>query len=129
VPRIIDSPAASRRRRVALSLAVTAALAVVAAACGQDAAESAADRGSGLYRANCAACHGDALDGTSRGPSLLQGARATVSDAAMAEAIRNGVEDSGGEFDGMPGNGALRARQIEEIVAYVRDRQRAAAGG
>jgi hypothetical protein len=47
----------------------------------------------------------------------------------MADAIRNGVEDSGGEFDGMPGNGALLAGQIEEIVAYVRARQRAATDG
>jgi mono/diheme cytochrome c family protein len=112
--------------RRAWSATASVILAVGAGACGQGATESAADRGSGLYRANCAVCHGDALDGTTRGPSLLEGSPVDIDDTEMADVIRNGIDDSGGEYDGMPGNGALRPSQVDELVAFVRTRQAAA---
>lgn len=112
--------------RLAVASVVTA-LAVIGAACGQDASESAGDRGSGLYEANCSACHGDDLAGTSRGPSLLDDRYRPdqLSDAEIRSAIRNGVEPSGDEFDAMPGNAVLRDAQVNEIIAFVRAEQRA----
>jgi mono/diheme cytochrome c family protein len=102
------------------------ALAVTLAACGQDASQSAAERGERTFRANCAACHGTDLAGTSLGPSLVD--TGELSDAEMRSVIREGVPDTGGEFGGMPGNAVLRDVQIAEIVAHVRAQQRAADG-
>lgn len=99
---------------------------VTLAACGRDASESAGERGERPYAANCSVCHGDALQGTSRGPSLLDPAYASseLSDAAMRDAIRNGVEQNRWEFGAMPANGALRDPQVNEIIAFVRAGQR-----
>jgi mono/diheme cytochrome c family protein len=104
---------------------------VTLAACGRDASESAGNRGARPYAANCAVCHGDALQGTSRGPSLLDPAYASseLSDAAMRNAIRNGVEQNRWEFGAMPANGALRDAQVNEIIAFVRAGQADAAAG
>jgi len=114
--------------RHAVAAALSVLLVAGAVACGADAEESAAQRGAGLYRANCAACHGDDLDGTSRGPSLLEEVylEGQLSDAAMADAIRNGVEERLWDFGPMPAAGGLGDAQIREIVAYVRSRQAAA---
>jgi mono/diheme cytochrome c family protein len=104
---------------------------VTLAACGRDASESAGIRGARPYAANCAVCHGDALQGTSRGPSLLDPAYASseLSDAAMRNAIRNGVEETRWQFGDMPANGALRDAQVNEIIAFVRAGQKDVAGG
>lgn len=102
-------------------------LAVGAAACGQDASQSAAERGERAYRANCAACHGNDLDGTSLGPSLLGAGPSGLSDAEIRDVIRNGVADSGGEFGAMPGNSVLRDAQITEIIQHLRVVQQRAA--
>jgi mono/diheme cytochrome c family protein len=105
----------------AVTIAITTAL-VTLSACGRDASESAGDRGARPYAANCAVCHGDALQGTSRGPSLLDPAylSSELSDAAVRSAIRDGVEQNRWEFGAMPANGALRDAQINEIIAFVR---------
>jgi len=115
------------RRR--LAAVVVTAVAATVAACGQDASQSASDRGERVFRANCAACHGSDLAGTSLGPSLLGPEQVQLSDEAVRLVIRNGVVDSGGEFAGMPGNSVLRDAQINEIIAYVRNRQQVASSG
>ena len=102
---------------------------VMLAACGRDASESAGNRGARPYAANCAVCHGDALQGSSRGPSLLDPASSELSDAAMRNAIRNGVVETRWEFGDMPANGALRDAQVNEIIAFVRAGQEDVAGG
>jgi mono/diheme cytochrome c family protein len=108
--------------------AVVTALAVLAGvSCGQGASESAAGRGAGLYRANCSACHGDSLGGTSLGPSLLDDRYRQLSDDAIRTAIRAGVEPGSDEFGAMPGNAMLRDTQVDEIITFVRSQQRAAA--
>ena len=103
------------------------ALAAATAACGQDASQSAAERGERAYRANCAACHGNDLAGTSLGPSLLGAGPSGLSDAEIRDVIRNGVADSGGEFGAMPGNSVLRDAQITEIIQHLRVVQQRAA--
>jgi mono/diheme cytochrome c family protein len=124
-----ERPAVSRHStRRAWSVTLTVALVAVAGSCGRDLQESAAGRGAGAYRANCAACHGAALEGTARGPSLLEPSAVALTDAEMAIIVRDGIDDSGdGVWRGMPGNGALRDAQVNEIVAFVRSEQRAAA--
>jgi len=117
--------AGSRRHLIA---ALVTALAVIAAACGQDASQSAGERGERAYRANCAACHGNDLGGSSLGPSLLWVGPAGLSDAEIRDVIRNGVADTGGEFGAMPGNTVLRDAQVSEIIEYLRSEQAAAAG-
>jgi mono/diheme cytochrome c family protein len=109
---------------------VSSLLVVGTVACGADAEESAAARGAGLYRANCAACHGDDLRGGSRGPSLREDAylEDQLSDVEMASAIRNGVEERLWDFGPMPAAGGLSDAQVREIVAYVRAEQRDANG-
>jgi mono/diheme cytochrome c family protein len=99
--------------------AITIVMATMAA-CGRDASESAGIRGERPYAANCAVCHGDALQGTSRGPTLLDPVSSELSDAAMRNAIRNGVEQTRWQFGDMPANGALRDAQVNEIIAFVR---------
>ena len=111
--------------RHGVAVTVMVLLVAGAAACGADAEESAAARGSGLYGANCAACHGDDLDGTDRGPSLLEEVYLVdeLSDAAMADAIRNGVDERLWNFGPMPAAGGLSDAQVREIIAHVRSRQ------
>jgi mono/diheme cytochrome c family protein len=115
------------RSLIGFTITITVTMALVTlAACGRDASESAGDRGARPYAANCAVCHGDALQGTSRGPSLLDPAylSSELSDTAVRSAIRNGVEQNRWEFGAMPANGALRDSQINEIIAFVRAGQR-----
>ena len=119
--------------RLLLSVGTTLTLGLVGGACGQDASESAGDRGAALYGANCASCHGGDLQGSSLGPSLLDAANAPdqLDDAGIRLAVRNGVEDPVGDYGAMPANAVLRDVQIDEIVAFIRSEQAAAstAGG
>ena len=68
-----------------------------------------------LPRAGAAQCHGDDLAGTDRGPSLLEPIYGPdqLSDAEVADAIRNGVDEELWEFGPMPANGAISDAQIE----------------
>jgi mono/diheme cytochrome c family protein len=117
---------ASRVRLLVAGVA-TGALAVVAAACGADGTRSAADRGEAIYGANCAQCHGADLAGTERGPSLLEPVylRGELTDAAVADAIRNGVAERRWDFGPMPANGALSDSQIDAVVEFLRAEQEA----
>ncbi len=123
----IDVSSVNAMRHVIATVVTTLAV-LAGVSCGQDASESAAGRGAGLYRANCSACHGDALAGTSLGPSLLDERYQVdqLSDAEIRQAIRTGVEPTTDEFGAMPGNAILRDAQVNEIVTFVRSQQRAA---
>jgi mono/diheme cytochrome c family protein len=114
--------AVDRLARHLLAAVVTATM-VGGAGCGQDVEQSAGERGERAYRANCAACHADDLGGTSLGPTLLGPDASSLTDAELRDVIRNGVEDSGGEFGAMPGNSVLRDAQVTEIIAFVRSQQ------
>lgn len=110
--------------RVLLGVVTTVVL-VSAAACGADGPRTALERREAIYAGNCAQCHGADLAGTDRGPSLLDPAYgpAQLTDAELADSIRNGVEQRLWEFGPMPGNGAITDDQIEAILAFVRARQ------
>lgn len=110
--------------RLLLGTTITVASASIAG-CGADGPTTTLERGEAIYGANCAQCHGADLAGTDRGPSLLQPVYgpAQLSDAAVADAIRNGVDEELWEFGPMPANGAITDPQIEAIIAYVRAQQ------
>jgi mono/diheme cytochrome c family protein len=116
-----------RATRLLLAGVGTGVLTVVAAACGADGPQSAVERGSAIYGANCAQCHGADLDGTERGPSLLDPAYRSLTDADIADAVRNGVAERVWDFGPMPANGALSDTQIDAIVEYLRAEQAATA--
>ncbi len=107
---------------------VTVVLASTAGACGAD-SNIGADRGAAIYGANCASCHGAALEGTDLGPSLLDPVYASdqLSDDEFRRAVRNGVEESRWDFGPMPANGGLGDGQIDAILGFVRASQGAGA--
>ncbi len=111
--------------RLLLGVTITIASASIGAACGADGPTSTLGRGEAIYGANCAQCHGDDLAGTDRGPSLLEPiyGPGQLSDAEVADAIRNGVDEARWEFGPMPANGAITDAQIETILAFVRAEQ------
>ena len=110
--------------RAVLGIVTVVVLASIAA-CGADGPRTALERGEAIYGANCAQCHGAALAGTDKGPSLLDPAYApgVLSDVQFADSIRNGAEQRLWEFGPMPANGALSDEQIDAILTFVRARQ------
>jgi mono/diheme cytochrome c family protein len=114
-----------RATRLLLAGVGTGVLTVVAAACGADGPQSSVDRGAAIYGANCAQCHGADLEGTERGPSLLDPAYRSdeLTDAAVADAVRNGVAERLWEFGPMPANGALSEAQIDAVIEFLRAEQ------
>jgi len=111
--------------RLLLGISITIASASIGAACGADGPTTTLGRGEAIYGANCAQCHGDDLAGTDRGPSLLEPIYGPdqLSDAEVADAIRNGVDEELWEFGPMPANGAITDTQVEAIIAFVRAEQ------
>ena len=130
---------AVRRRRAAPWRLATAAaaLALLAAACGGgggaegDAAATPAFSGIDgrtLFGQACAACHGAALEGSERGPPLIHPLYRPGhhDDAAFLRAVRFGVISHHWTFGDMPPVEGLTGEQAAAIVAWVRERQRAA---
>ncbi len=111
--------------RLVLGLVATVVAASVGMACGADGPRTTLERGEATYRASCAQCHGGDLSGTDRGPSLLEPVYGPdqLTDAELADAIRNGVEEDLWDFGPMPANGALGDEQIDAIVEFVRSEQ------
>jgi mono/diheme cytochrome c family protein len=111
--------------RLLLGATITIASGSIGAACGADGPTTTLGRGEAVYGANCAQCHGADLAGTDRGPSLLDPIYGPdqLSDAAVADAIRNGVDEQRWEFGPMPANGAITDAQIEAIIAFLRAEQ------
>ncbi|HEX6420619.1 MAG TPA: cytochrome c [Acidimicrobiales bacterium] len=124
-------PTTEPRRAVAVAaaLAPLAALALLAA-CGDDdgssgGGERAAGRGADLYAEACAACHGDDLRGTNRGPSHLSQVYAPDHhpDEAFRAAVANGSPQHHWDFGDMPPVPGLDADEVDAIIAYVREVQ------
>ena len=115
--------------RVIIGLLATVALSTAAVACGQGASESAGGRGAGAYGANCAVCHGGDAEGASRGPSLVDPVYEGLSDADIRSAIRNGVEQQHFDFGPMPANAVQEDAQVDELIAFIRERGAIQSGG
>lgn len=116
----------SRVGQWSTGILVTAALAIAATACGVD-ANDGGSRGQAIYEANCAVCHGAALEGNDRGPSLLDPVYASdqMSDERIRSAVRNGIEQTRWEFGPMLALGGLGDAQIDEVIGFIRASQNA----
>lgn len=120
-----------------IGLAVTTVgLALVIAACSSDAQQapevepaSTADVAAGaeLYAANCARCHGEDLRGTDNGPPHLDRVYEPShhGDAAFAIAVQRGAPQHHWDFGPMPPIEGLDDAEIADIIAFVRQEQRA----
>lgn len=114
--------------------AAVAAVAVTIAACGDDGGDSSdplaggdAGRGAEAFAASCAQCHGEDLRGTTSGPPLIHEyyVPSHHGDAAFLLAIQRGVQAHHWDFGPMPPVPAA-TDDAADIVAYVREQQRAA---
>ncbi len=84
--------------------------------------------GAELFRANCAECHGERLDGTDVGPPLLVPTYAPNhhADEAFQRAVAFGVQAHHWRFGPMPPVEGLSRDDVASIVAFVRSEQQAA---
>ncbi len=132
---------------VAFGVATIAALLAMAACGGDDTpaptspvpqtASQAPPSGSGLsemaragesvFDANCSVCHGVGAIGTKQGPPLLDRVYhpGHHPDASFRNAVRNGVQAHHWEFGDMAPVPGVSADEIEEVICYVRETQRA----
>jgi len=78
---------------------------------------AAAERGKGLYSANCSFCHGNTGTGTEQAPALVR--NYLVSQDRNGELIGQVVKE-GRPALGMPAFASLQPPQIMDIVAYIR---------
>ena len=117
----VSTPRATRLS-VAAWLAGVSVLASGLSGCGT----AAEIDGRALFATNCAVCHGAAGEGTEQGPSLLDARYLPdgLSDAGMADAIRDGVPEREFEFGPMPGFPRLDDDEVDAVVEVVRELQR-----
>jgi mono/diheme cytochrome c family protein len=76
----------------------------------------AADRGKGLYSANCSFCHGNQATGTEQAPSLVR--NYLVNQDQKGEVL-GPVIKQGRPAAGMPAFASLGPQEISDIVAYL----------
>lgn len=86
-----------------------------------------AQSGLAAFEANCASCHGIHAAGTEQGPPLVHryyepGHHA---DVAFVLASQRGVQQHHWNFGDMPAQPQVTRPQIEAIIRYVRELQRA----
>ena len=83
-------------------------------------------KGAQVYAASCAACHGEDLGGTDKGPSHLSIIYEPNhhSDGAFQLAVLRGSPAHHWNFGPMPPVEGLSEDEVEAIIAFVRERQR-----
>jgi mono/diheme cytochrome c family protein len=123
-------------RSAALSLTIGVFVAIVIAACGDDASDGGGSEvvtftgsdGAELYAQACASCHGAELDGTDQGPPFLDAIYRPGhhADPAFFLAAKRGARAHHWNFGNMPPVEGISEQQIDAIVAFVRTRQREA---
>jgi cytochrome c1 len=79
-------------------------------------------KGEALYKADCAACHGQEAMGTDHGPPLVHPIYQPDhhSDASFYLAIRNGARSHHWMFGNMPPVQGVTDEDATRIVAYIR---------
>lgn len=79
------------------------------------------------FNSNCAQCHGSDGSGTEKGPPLIHRVYhpGHHGDAAFALAVKVGVRQHHWRFGDMPPVAGVGEKQVTEIVAYIRELQRA----
>jgi mono/diheme cytochrome c family protein len=90
--------------------------------------ETDTPEGQDLFVTHCAACHGTEALGTDRGPPLIHRIYEPShhSDLAFYRAIALGVHQHHWQFGDMPPVPAVSGEDAAHIIAWIRQRQRAA---
>ena len=85
------------------------------------------EKGRQQFEANCATCHGAGALGTGSGPPLVH--RLYVpghhNDDSIRRAVRNGVPSHHWLFGDMPPVVGVTDEELEQIIVYIREQQRA----
>jgi mono/diheme cytochrome c family protein len=87
-----------------------------------------AQQGAALFAAKCAACHGTGGDGSDKGPPLIHKIYEPGhhDNGSFHRAVRQGVRAHHWPFGDMAPVPGVSDGEVEQIIAYVRERQRAA---
>jgi mono/diheme cytochrome c family protein len=83
--------------------------------------------GEKLFNSNCAACHGQNAAGSDQGPPLVHRIYEPNhhGDASFYLAVQRGVQAHHWRFGNMQAVEGVSERDVEKIVLYVRELQRA----
>ena len=83
--------------------------------------------GEELFNANCSVCHGMNASGTSQGPTFIDRIYhpGHHSDFSFRNAVSNGVTQHHWGFGNMPPVNGLSSEEVNTIICYVREVQRA----
>lgn len=86
-----------------------------------------AEAGQAAFAEHCASCHGPAAGGTEEGPPLVHiwYEPSHHGDAAFVLAAQGGVAQHHWRFGNMPPQPQVGERSLQQIIAYVRELQRA----
>lgn len=86
-----------------------------------------AQAGQTAFNANCALCHGANAVGTNLGPPLVHKIYEPGhhQDFAFRNAVQNGVQSHHWQFGNMPPAPQVSEADVERIICYVRELQRA----
>ena len=134
-------------KRLALCLLAALALCAVAACSGEEAPQygnaggnaaapmavvvptlsDKAQAGETVFNANCALCHGANAAGTGLGPPLVHKIYEPShhQDFSFYNAVQNGVQSHHWQFGNMPAIATVSEDEVERIICYVRELQRA----
>jgi mono/diheme cytochrome c family protein len=84
--------------------------------------------GKQMFDANCARCHGAGGSGTDQGPPLVHAVYRPShhADLAFHMAVKNGSVQHHWSFGNMPPIPGVSPKEVEHIIAYVRQEQRRA---
>jgi mono/diheme cytochrome c family protein len=126
VRQMTPSPARipwAARLSASIWLLGVALLAGLLSGCGSGSARDVDGRA--LFASNCAVCHGTTGQGTDQGPSLREARYRPeqLSDADVADSIRNGVPAPESEYGPMPAFRQFDDAQVEALVKVVRELQ------
>ena len=83
--------------------------------------------GEAVFTANCALCHGANAAGTALGPPLVHIIYEPNhhQDFSFRNAVQNGVQAHHWQFGNMPAVPTVAEADVERIICYVRELQRA----
>ena len=86
-----------------------------------------AQAGRQLFENNCQTCHGVNGTGTANGPPLIHKIYEPShhSDRSFHRAVRDGIRAHHWQFGDMPAIEHVEPKQVDSIIVYVRELQRA----